>query len=123
MLPMVPAALDQEMSQMGEMVEFPSNGHTCSGYLATPQSGHGPGVVVVQEYWGLTGHIKSVCELLAREGLVALAPDLFHGKQTKEPDEAGKLLMEMNLDQAGRDMVGGARWLAWGGAPAGDRGG
>ena len=68
---------------MGEMVEVPSNGHTCSGYLATPQSGRGPGVVVVQEYWGLVGHVKNVCERLAREGLVALAPDLFHGKEAK----------------------------------------
>jgi carboxymethylenebutenolidase len=109
------------MNQMGEMVEFPSNGHTCSGYLATPQSGRGPGVVVVQEYWGLVGHVKNVCERLAREGLVALAPDLFHGKEAKEPDEAGKLLMEMNLDEAGRDMVGAARWLAASERTAGDR--
>lgn len=96
---------------MGETVEFPSNGHTCSGYLASPDEGSGPGVVVIQEWWGLVPHIRSVCDRFAVEGFVALAPDLYHGKQAKEPDEAGKLLMEMQLEDAGRDMKGAAAWL------------
>ena len=78
---------------MGEMVEFASNGDTASGYLATPSSGRGPGVIVIQEWWGLVPHIKDVCDRFAREGFVALAPDLFHGKTAslQEPDQAGKV--------------------------------
>jgi len=107
---------------MGETVEFPSNGHSASGYLATPQSGRGPGIVVIQEWWGLAGHIKDVCERFAQSGFVALAPDLYHGKEAslQEPDKAGKLLMEMQLDQAARDMLGAARWLAQSERTAGD---
>src|SRR5712691_5595342 len=103
------------------MVECPSNGHTCSGYLATPRGGRGPGVVVIQEWWGLVPHIRDVCDRFATDGFVALAPDLFHGKTTREPDEAGKLLMEMKLDEAARDMLGAARWLADSGRTAGER--
>ena len=89
---------------MGEIIEFPSNGTTAQGYLAT--EGTGPGVVVIQEYWGLVDHIKEVCERFAAQGFVALAPDLFHGQQAREPDEAGKLMMAMRLDQAAKDMSG-----------------
>lgn len=106
---------------MGETIDFPSNGHTCSGYLATPASGRGPGVIVIQEYWGLVQHITDVCDRFAESGFVALAPDLYHGKTTREPDEAGKLLMELQLEQAARDMVGAARWLAASDRSAGDR--
>jgi carboxymethylenebutenolidase len=106
---------------MGELVELPSNNHTCSGYLATPRSGGGPGVVVIQEWWGLVPHIKDICDRLAGEGFVALAPDLFHGKEAHEPNEAGKLLMELQIDQAARDMVGAVSWLARSDRTAGDR--
>ncbi|HEX9970221.1 MAG TPA: dienelactone hydrolase family protein [Acidimicrobiales bacterium] len=91
---------------MGEIVEFPSNGTTGQGYLATPASGTGPGVVVIQEWWGLVDHIKDVCERFAAEGFVALAPDLYHGQTTTEPDEAGKLMMAMRMDKAAKDMGG-----------------
>ena len=89
---------------MGAMIEFPSNGHTCGGYLAIPESGSGPGVVVIQEWWGLVPHIQDVCDRLAAEGFVALAPDLFHGETTTEPDEAGKLMMALNVQAAAKDM-------------------
>jgi carboxymethylenebutenolidase len=91
---------------MGEIVEFPSNGTRGQGYLAIPESGSGPGVVVIQEWWGLVDHIKDVCERFAREGFVALAPDLYRGQATAEPDEAGKLMMAMNIEQAAKDMSG-----------------
>ena len=91
---------------MGEIVEFPSNGHGASGYLAVPESGGGPGVIVIQEWWGLVPHITDVCDRFAAAGFVALAPDLYHGQQTTEPDEAGKLMMAMNLEQAAKDMGG-----------------
>ncbi len=91
---------------MGEIVEFASNGSTASGYLAVPESGNGPGVIVIQEWWGLVPHITDVCDRFAAAGFVALAPDLYHGTTTREPDEAGKLMMAMNLDQAAKDMGG-----------------
>ena len=91
---------------MGEIVEFPSNGHGASGYLAVPDSGGGPGVIVIQEWWGLVAHITDVCDRFAAAGFVALAPDLYHGQHTTEPDEAGKLMMALNLDQAATEMGG-----------------
>lgn len=91
---------------MGENIEFPSNGSTGQGYLATPAGGSGPGVVVIQEWWGLVDHIKHVCDRFAGEGFVALAPDLYRGKQASEPDEAGKAMMALQLEQAARDMSG-----------------
>ena len=91
---------------MGQIVEFPSNGAQARGYLALPASGEGPGVVVIQEWWGLVPHIEDLCERLAAEGFVALAPDLYHGETTTEPDEAGKLLMSLNLERAAKDMSG-----------------
>lgn len=92
---------------MGESIEFPSNGATGGGYLAEPPGG-GAGVVVVQEWWGLVPHITEVADRFAAEGFVALAPDLYHGKQApnSEPDEAGKLMMAMQLDRAGKDLSG-----------------
>jgi carboxymethylenebutenolidase len=93
---------------MGQLLEYPANGRTANGYLAVPASGAGPGVIVVQEYWGLVDHIKEVCERLAREGFVALAPDLYHGQATKSPDEAGKLFMALNIGKAGADLRGAA---------------
>jgi carboxymethylenebutenolidase len=91
---------------MGSMIEFPSNGSTDVGYLALPAGGSGPGVVVIQEWWGLVDHIKDVCDRFADEGFVALAPDLYHGGKVTEPDEAAKLMMALELDRAGRDMGG-----------------
>jgi carboxymethylenebutenolidase len=93
---------------MGEMIEFPSNGATAGGYLAVPESGSGPGVVVIQEWWGLVDHIEDVCDRFAAAGYVALAPDLYHGQKVApgEPDEAGKAMMAMKMDQAARDMSG-----------------
>jgi carboxymethylenebutenolidase len=96
---------------MGERVEFPSNGATGSGYLAAPVAGAGIGVIVIQEWWGLVPHITDVCDRLAAEGFTALAPDLYHGTTTTEPDEAGKLVMALNLDQAAKDMGGAVDFL------------
>jgi carboxymethylenebutenolidase len=92
---------------MGEMVTFKSNGHTCDGYIA----GSGPGVLVIQEWWGLVPHIKDVVDRLAAAGFTALAPDLYHGEATTEPDGAGKLMMALNIEQAGKDMSGGVDLL------------
>jgi carboxymethylenebutenolidase len=90
------------------MIESPSNGSTAGGYLAVPKSGNGPGVVVIQEWWGLVDHIKDVCDRFALAGFVALAPDLYHGQKVApgEPDEAGKAMMAMKMDQTARDLSG-----------------
>jgi carboxymethylenebutenolidase len=97
---------------MGELVSYPSNGGTSQGYLAQPASGGGPGVIVIQEYWGLVPHIKTIAERLAADGFVSLAPDLYHGVQAAEPDEAGKLIMGLAMDQAAKDIGGAASYLA-----------
>src|SRR5680860_173826 len=95
---------------MGEMVEFAGNGGTSRGYLAVPESGSGPGVIVIQEYWGLNEQIKEVCDLVA-EGFVALAPDLYRGEKAADADEAARLMMAMNIDQAAKDMAGAIDFL------------
>jgi len=95
----------------GKMVDFPSNGGTTTGYLATPASGRGLGVLVIQEWWGLVGHIKKVCDRFAAEGFSALAPDMYHGQTASEPDGAGKLFMALNIGQAEKDLRGAATYL------------
>ncbi len=92
----------------GTMVEFPANGTTAGGYLAVSDGGRGPGVVVLQEWWGLVPQIKGVCDRLASEGFVALAPDLYHGEMAThtEMDRAGELMTTLPLDRAARDMSG-----------------
>ncbi|MGI8845017.1 MAG: dienelactone hydrolase family protein [Thermoleophilaceae bacterium] len=92
-------------------VEFKANGGTAPGYLAAPESGSGPGVVVLQEWWGLDDHIKDVCDRLAGEGFIALAPDLYRGETTTQPDEAEQKMMAMNMEQAEKDMSGAVDYL------------
>ena len=96
----------------GRMVQYPTNGKTTSAYLATPAAGTGPGVIVLQEWWGLVPHIKHVCDRFAAEGLSALAPDMYHGQTASEPDGAGKLFMALNIAQAEKDLRGAASCLA-----------
>jgi carboxymethylenebutenolidase len=103
----------------GQMVSFPSNGSTAEGYLASPASGKGPGVIVIQEWWGLNDNIKQIADRFAAEGYLALAPDLYHGKLTAEPDEAGKMMMSMKMDEAAKDMAGAYDYLKKHGACTG----
>lgn len=97
---------------MGEMVSFASNGGTTDGYLALPDSGSGPGVIVIQEWWGLVDHVRNLADRFAEAGYVALAPDFYHGVTTDEPDEAMRLLMGLAMDQAAKDIAGSARYIA-----------
>lgn len=84
-----------------QMVEFLSGEGQTPGYLAVPQDADKhPGVVVIQEWWGLVPHIKEVVERFAEEGFIAIAPDLYHGQAASEPDEARKLAMELEEDTA-----------------------
>jgi carboxymethylenebutenolidase len=92
-------------------VSFPSNGNTAHGYLAVPASGSGPGVVVIQEWWGLDDHIADITDRLAGEGFVALAPDLYGGKVAHDADEAGEMMSALPADQAARDLGGAVDFL------------
>jgi carboxymethylenebutenolidase len=92
-------------------VDIPSGTDGLTGYLAVPASGRGPGVVLIQEWWGIVPHIRSVADRLAETGFVALAPDLFRGVHTTEPDEAGKLMMGLRIAQAGSDIAEAANHL------------
>jgi carboxymethylenebutenolidase len=97
---------------MGKTVSFAADGGTTDGYLAQPAKGDaGKGVIVIQEYWGLNDHIKDVVDRFAAAGFTALAPDLYHGTVTKSPDEAGKLLMALNIAQAEKDLRGAVAYL------------
>ncbi|HEV7921680.1 MAG TPA: dienelactone hydrolase family protein, partial [Thermoanaerobaculia bacterium] len=96
---------------MGQRVEFPSNGHTCQGYFAPAASGKGPGVVVIQEWWGIVPHIEDLVDRFAKEGFTAISPDLYHGKTTRSPDEAMKLLMELDVELAEREIAGAGQYI------------
>lgn len=99
---------------MAEMVEFHSNGDTAPGYLVLPPGGSGPGVIVVQEWWGLDWGIKEVTDRIAAGGFVALAPDLYRGELAghTEMDKAGALMQRLPPDRAARDMSGAVDYLA-----------
>ena len=96
----------------GKMVDFPSNGSTTHGYLATPASGKGPGILVIQEWWGLVGHIKSVADRFAAEGFTALAPDMYHGQTASEPDGAAQVLLGLGDVERHEQLAGAAAYLA-----------
>ncbi len=94
----------------GRMVEFTSNGSAAQGYLA-PAEGGGAGVIVIQEWWGLVDHIKALADRFAAAGFTALAPDLYHGESTTSPDDAGRLMMALDIDRAVRDLAGAVQFL------------
>jgi carboxymethylenebutenolidase len=103
---------------MAETVEFPSNGSTASGYLVRPPSGSGPGVLVIQEWWGLDSGIKEMADRLGAAGFVALAPDLYHGELAAhdEMDKAARLMKHLPPARAARDMSAAVDYLASHGA-------
>lgn len=92
-------------------VEFAANGGRATGYLAEPAE-PGPGVVVMQEWWGVDEHIRDVCDRFAAEGFVALAPDLYHGETTDQPSEAEQKMMALSMDEAEREMRGAVDYVA-----------
>jgi carboxymethylenebutenolidase len=97
---------------MGTMIEFarPDGGKT-KGYLATAGQGR-PGIVVIQEWWGLNDQICGVADRFARAGYNALAPDLYKGRLTTEPDEANHLMTGLDFaDATHQDLRGAARHL------------
>ena len=68
-------------------------------------------MIVIQEWWGLVPHITDVADRFAAAGFTALAPDLYHGESSTEPDGAGKLMMALNLEQAAKDLSGAVALL------------
>ncbi len=105
----------------GQSVEFASNGEAAPGYLALPDSGSGPGVIVIQEWWGLVDHIVEVADRFAAEGFTALAPDLYHGESTSSPDDAGRLMMALQIDRAIRDLGAAISFLLEHDGASGDK--
>jgi carboxymethylenebutenolidase len=100
-----------ESSNPVQNVTFASNGDKAYGYLALPASGRGPGVIVIQEWWGLTTHMAHMADRLAGEGYVALAPDLYGGATTHDEGEALQMLLELPVDRATRDLRGAVDYL------------
>ncbi|MHB2026988.1 MAG: dienelactone hydrolase family protein [Elusimicrobiota bacterium] len=96
---------------MGILVSFPAGGETARGYESVKKTGKGPGVIVIQEWWGLVPHIQNVCDRLAGEGFLALAPDLYRGETGKSPDDAGRLMMALDIERAARDVGGAIKHL------------
>ena len=102
---------------MGQGIEFarPDGGST-KGYLALAGEGR-PGVVVIQEWWGLNDQICGVVDRFARAGWNALAPDLYNGRVTQQPDEANHLMAGLDFRGAThQDVRGAAQRLKQGGA-------
>ena len=93
------------------MIQFSSKGDTFDGYLSTAVQGSGPGVIVLQEWWGLVDHIKDICDRLANSGFTALAPDLYRGKTTVEPDEAASLMQALNIAETEGELAGAIEYL------------
>ncbi|MDX3077603.1 dienelactone hydrolase family protein [Streptomyces sp. MI02-7b] len=97
----------QTGSPVRQNVTFTSAGATAHGYLALPPAGHGPGVIVIQEWWGLNDHIADVTERLAKEGFVALAPDLYGGNVAHDSGEALRMMRALPVAH-GVDLLSGA---------------
>jgi len=90
---------------------FASNGGTAHGYLALPAAGSGPGLIVIQEWWGLDDSLVKVVDRFAGDGFVALAPDLFGGTVAHDAGQAGELLQKLPVEQATRDLRGSVDFL------------
>jgi carboxymethylenebutenolidase len=91
---------------MATRIEFTAkDGSQVSGELSLPAgSGKAPGLVLIQEWWGVNDHIRDLADRFAAEGFVVLAPDLYHGVATKDPAEAGKLMTELDGARAFADI-------------------
>jgi|OpeIllAssembly_1097287.scaffolds.fasta_scaffold25707_2 carboxymethylenebutenolidase len=94
----------------GTLVTFSSAAGPAGGYLVRPTAAK-PGVIVLQEWWGLVPHIKDVATRFAMQGYVTLAPDLYHGKSTVEAEEASHLMSELDWNRAVQEIAGAVRYL------------
>jgi carboxymethylenebutenolidase len=93
---------------MGTTIEFPTtSGTKAQGYLAAAGEWT-PGVIVIQEWWGLVPQIEATCDRFAAAGLTALAPDLYEGRKVpvSEPSEAAQQMMGLKVAVAAADLSG-----------------
>lgn len=93
-------------------IEFPTSSGTAPGYLAVPAGEHGLATIVLQEWWGLDEHIRSICDRLAAAGFFALAPDLYKGATTTQPSEAEQKMMALSMAEVETEMCAAADYLA-----------
>lgn len=100
------------MANQSKMVEFEAGGRTARGYLVGPEGGgKRPGLIVIHEWWGLNDHAKDIANRFAGEGYAALAPDLYDGTITKDPEEAARLMQELDLNRALAILDGAVDYL------------
>jgi carboxymethylenebutenolidase len=93
---------------MGDMISFATpNGGTAAGYQSTADNARGS-MVVLQEWWGLNDQIKGVADRVAAAGYTALAPDLYAGRVTQDPDEANHMMTGLDWGGAAQEDVRGA---------------
>lgn len=105
-------SLEEKNGVSAGFISYGSNGGSVDGYLALPRDGQAhPGVLLIQEWWGIEPHIKDLTERVAREGYVVLAPDLYHGTVVAEPNDAMKAAMALNQDAAVREIQHGIDYL------------
>jgi carboxymethylenebutenolidase len=107
---------------MAQMVTFKRpDGSDCQGYLAPPTAGDAaPGVVVIQEWWGLNDQIKGIADKLAALGYRSLVPDLYKGKLALDVAEAKHMMTNLNFaDAANQDVRGAAQYLTQANAKVG----
>jgi len=102
-------------------IRFPCQDQEIAGYLAQPTDLPAPGVIVLQEWWGLDSHIRSICDRLAHAGFVALAPDLYGQDPTTQPDEAQQRMMALSMDKTEKQMQAAAEYLVARDDVAGER--
>jgi carboxymethylenebutenolidase len=95
----------------GENIEFTQGGVRVTGYLVRPAGVPRAGMIVIQEWWGLNDDIREIAERYAAEGYLTLAPDMYHGVVTEEPDEARKMAMALERDQAALEIDAAVAWL------------
>jgi carboxymethylenebutenolidase len=96
-----------------ETVQFPDGTATVSGFLATPEKpGRYPALVVIHEWWGLTDWVKEQTQKLADQGYIALAPDLYRGQVTSDPEVAHELMRGLPADRAVSELKAAFAYLA-----------
>jgi len=100
------------MANAGSMIEFQAGGRTAGGYLVEAEGeGQHPGLIVIQEWWGLNDHIKNIADRFAAQGYVALAPDLYDGTVTKDSAKAGELMQRLDQGKALETLDGAVNYL------------
>jgi len=96
---------------VSEIVEINSEAGTANGYLAIPQGGKGPGILLLHAWWGLTPFFKQLADRLASEGYVVLATDLYGGRTAGTIEGATELMEQLDSDEGYQHVTGGLEFL------------